>query len=79
MTNKQARIRTYEGIWNRISQYVKDKIENACDEGDFEITVKSYNMKDSDKELLVKLGYCLTYDYSDEFDPVYYISWKYEN
>lgn len=76
MNVKEAKELTEFGLWVKISSSIKERIEDACNDGEFEINVPNYCLSEEDMDRLVKLGYCITYDGSDTFDPRYYISWK---
>ena len=76
MTNSEAVTRTIEGIWNTISSKIKDSIEIACDEGEFEVRIEASKMMDKDIERLSSLGYNVDYNDEDKFFPEYIISWR---
>ena len=76
MTKEEAAIRTSKGIWNNISEYIRERIEDKCDEGEYETRVYINNLSDDDKNRLCKLNYTITLDNSDDFYPEYVISWE---
>lgn len=76
MNSAEAKEMTEFGMWAKISPSVKDLITDACNAGEFEINISSIYLSDGDFKRLVKLGYCVTSDRSDKFDPRYFISWK---
>lgn len=76
MNSAEAKEMTEFGMWAKISSSIKDLITDACNDGEFEINIPSTELSDGDFRRLVKLGYCVTSDKSDMFDPRYYISWK---
>ena len=76
MNSKEAKEMTEFGMWTKISPWVKDRITDACNNGEFEIYISSTELSNVDLNRLAKLGYCVTADRSNEFDPRYYISWK---
>lgn len=76
MNSIEAKEMTEFGMWTKISPSVKDLIIDACNSGEFEINISSIYVTEMDKNRLIKLGYCVTYDGTDKFDPRYYISWK---
>ena len=77
MNSTEAKEMTKIGIWTKINSSIKDLIVDACNNGEFEINISNILVTENDIERLVKLGYCVTYDGTDKFDPRYYISWKY--
>ena len=79
MTAKDAQELTQNGLWARINDSIKDKILNACNEGEYEICAMRHELSNDDKERLIDLGYTVTYDGTDVFCPIYYISWKCKN
>jgi hypothetical protein len=76
MNSTEAKEMTEFGMWTKISSSVKDLIVDACNNGEFEINVSNIRVTEMDIDRLTKLGYCVTYDGTDKFDPRYYISWK---
>lgn len=76
MNSKEAKEMAEFGMWTKISPSIKDHITDACNAGEFEINISSVELSDDDFNRLIKLGYRVTYDRSDKFDPRYYISWK---
>lgn len=76
MNSTEAKEMTEFGMWTKISPGIKDRITDACNAGEFEINISSIHVTENDIDRLVKLGYCVTYDGTDKFDPRYYISWK---
>jgi hypothetical protein len=77
MNSAEAKEMTEFGIWTKISSSIKELIEEACNDGKFEINISNIYVNESDVDRLAKLGYSVTYDGTDKFDPRYYISWKY--
>ena len=76
MNSTEAKEMTEFGMWTKISSSIKDRIVDACNAGEFEINISSIHVTENDINRLAKLGYYVTYDGTDEFDPRYYISWK---
>lgn len=76
MNSAEAKEMTEFGMWTKISSSIKDRIVDACNDGEFEINISNIHVTEMDINRLAKLGYCVTYDGTDEFDPRYYISWK---
>lgn len=76
MNSTEAKELTEFGMWAKISPSVKDLITDACNDGEFEINISSIYVNESDIIRLSKLGYCVTFNGTDKFDPRYYISWK---
>lgn len=76
MNSAEAKEMTEFGIWVKISSSIKELIEEACNDGEFEINISNIYVNESDIVRLAKLGYNVTYDGTDKFDPRYYISWK---
>ena len=76
MNSAEAKEMTEFGMWTKISSSIKDRIVDACNAGESEINISSIHVTENDINRLAKLGYCVTYDGIDEFDPRYYISWK---
>lgn len=76
MNRAEAKEMTEFGMWAKISPSIKDCIIDACNAGEFEINISSIHVTENDINRLSKLGYCVTYDGTDKFDPRYYISWK---
>ena len=76
MNITEAKELTEFGMWAKISPNLQDLITDACNDGEFEINISSIYVTESDIIRLSKLGYCVTYDGTDKFDPRYYISWK---
>lgn len=76
MNSIEAKEMTEFGMWAKIRSDIKDRITDACNDGEFEINISSTELTDGDFKRLVKLGYRITSDKSDKFDPRYYISWK---
>ena len=74
MTSNEAVIRTHQGIWNNIGKYIREKIENACDDGDYETRVETLLMSQGDIMRLNQLGYRVILNEKDEF-PEYIINW----
>ena len=54
MTKEEAAIRTSKGIWNNISEYIRERIVDKCDEGGFETRVYINNLSDDDKKFYSK-------------------------
>ena len=77
MNSAKAKEMTELGMWAKINSCIRDFIVGACDRGECEINISNIHVTENDIDRLVKLGYCVTYDRTDEFDPRYYISWKY--
>lgn len=77
MTAEEACKMTEIGMWTCISSDIKKSIMDACNNGEYEISVQKSSLNEADKERLSKLGYSVTFDGTDSFDPRYYISWKY--
>ena len=76
MTKDEAYKDTLEGLWCKLPSRVTEMIENACNSGEFEITVEKHILSQEDINILSLLGYSVTYDGTDKFCPIYYISWK---
>lgn len=76
MNSTEAKEMAEFGMWTKIRSGIKDLITDACNDGEFEINISSTELSDGDFKRLVKLGYRVTSDKSDKFDPRYYISWK---
>lgn len=76
MNSTEAKEMTEFGMWAKIRSEIKERITDACNDGEFEINISSTELTDGDFKRLVKLGYRVTSDKSDKFDPRYYISWK---
>lgn len=76
MNSAEAKEMAEFGMWAKISPSIKDLITDACNAGEFEINISSTELSDVDFNRLIKLGYRVTSDRSDKFDPRYYISWK---
>lgn len=76
MNSTEAKEMAEFGMWTKISPSLQDLIVDACNDGEFEINISSIYVTEMDKDRLTKLGYCVTYDGTDKFDPRYYISWK---
>lgn len=76
MTKNEANIRSIKGVWNNISEYIREKIENACDDGDFEIRVDKCDLSEADVERLETLGYSIIFDNSDIWCPEFIVSWN---
>ena len=74
MTSNEAVIRTRQGIWNNIGEYIREKIKNACDDGDYETRVETLLMSQGDVMRLNQLGYRVILNDKDEF-PEYIINW----
>ena len=77
MTKDEAYKETLEGLWCKLPSKVTSEIVDACNSGEFEITVEKHVLSSEDIKVLSLLGYCVTYDGTDTFYPIYYISWKY--
>ena len=76
MNSREAKEMTEFGMWVKIGSEIKERITDACNDGEFEISIPKYSLSEEDRDRLIKLGYCITYDGTDNFDPRYYISWK---
>ena len=76
MTKDEAYKDTLEGLWCKLPSKVTSEIVDACNSGEFEITVEKHILSQEDIKILGLLGYCVTYDGTDKFCPIYYISWK---
>lgn len=76
MTKDEAYKETLEGLWCKLPSKVTSEIVDACNSGEFEITVEKHILSQEDIKILGLLGYCVTYDGTDSFYPIYYISWK---
>lgn len=76
MNSTEAKEMAEFGMWTKISQSIKELITDACNDGEFEINISSTELSEGDFNRLIKLGYRVTSDKSDMFDPRYYISWK---
>lgn len=76
MNSEEAKKQTEIGIWLKISPIIINKILDACDEGLYEIVINKTYISEDDFDRLIKLGYCITFNETNKFDPVYYISWK---
>lgn len=76
MNSAEAKEMTEFGMWAKINSSIKDLIVDACNAGEFEINISNIYVTEYDIIRLSKLGYCVTYDGTDKFDPRYYISWK---
>ena len=76
MTKEEAREQALHSLWCKLPSRVTEVIEDACNSGEFEITVEKHVLSEKDIESLNLLGYCVTYDGSDKFCPIYYINWK---
>lgn len=76
MTKDEAHEQALRGLWCKLPSSVKEMIEDACNSGEFEIIVDKYVLSKENIENLNLLGYCVTYDGSDTFCQIYYISWK---
>ena len=77
MNSTEAKEMTEIGMWAKINPSVKDLIVDACNAGKSEINISSIYVNEMDINLLVKLGYRVTPDGTDKFDPRYYISWNF--
>lgn len=75
MTKEEAVTRTAKGIWNNISKYITERIEDECDNGEFETRVCTSKLTDIDKIRLMLLGYKIELDDTDTFYHEYIISW----
>lgn len=76
MNSAEAKEMTKLGMWTKINSCIRDFIVGACGRGEYEINISNIHVTENDIDRLVKLGYCVTYDGTDKFDPRYYISWK---
>lgn len=76
MNSAEAKEMTEFGMWVKIKSEIKERITDACNDGEFEINISSTELSDCDFNRLIKLGYRITSDRSDKFDPRYFISWK---
>lgn len=76
MNSAEAKEMTEFGMWTKISSSIKDLIIDACNNGKFEINISNIHVTEMDINRLAKLGYRVTYDGTDKFDPRYYISWE---
>lgn len=76
MTKDEAYRETLKGLWCKLPSEVTSEIVDACNSGEFEITVEEHILSREDIKILYLLGYCVTYDDTNEFCPIYYISWK---
>lgn len=75
MTKNEAEIKTSKGIWNNISKYITERIEDACNCGEYETRVYKDKLSDDDKNRLIRLGYNIKLDISDSYFHEYIISW----
>lgn len=76
MNSTEAKEMAEFGMWTKISPSIKELITDACNGGEFEINISSTELSDGDFKRLVKLGYRITSDKSDKFDPRYFIGWE---
>lgn len=76
MNKNEAYKNTLEGLWCKLPSKVTSEIVDACNSGEFEITVEKHILSQEDIKILGLLGYYVTYDGTDKFCPIYYISWK---
>ena len=76
MTRNEAVVRTTKGIWDNISKYITEQIEDTCDSGENETRVSKDKLSDEDINRLSRLGYNIKLDKSDSFFHEYIISWK---
>lgn len=76
MNSAEAKEMTKLGIWSKINLCIRDFIVGACNRGEFEINISNIHVTVNDINRLAQLGYRVTYDGTDKFDPRYYISWK---
>jgi hypothetical protein len=76
MTRNEAVVRTSKGIWNNISKYITERIEDTCDCGENETRVYKDKLSEEDINRLIGLGYNIELDTSDSYLHEYIISWK---
>lgn len=78
MTKDEAYKETLEGLWYKLPSIVTSEIVDACNSGEFEITVEKHILSQEDIKILGLLGYRVTYDddSTNSFYPIYIINWK---
>lgn len=76
MTKEEANDWTMKQLWKSLPSSVISNIKNSCLEGLFETTVQKYVLSEEQVEDLKTLGYSVTFDHSDEWNPIYLISWR---
>ena len=76
MNSAEAKEMTEFGIWAKIQSDIKDRITDACNDGEFEISIPESCLSPEDRYRLSDLGYYVEYHEIPSTEPVYIISWK---
>lgn len=59
MNAKEARERS---LWNQLFPPIRERIENEVNGGWTSATIYSYRLVDKDRDILIDLGYSVTYE-----------------
>lgn len=76
MNSTEAKEMTEFGIWAKIQSDIKDRIIDACNNGEFEINISEHWLSDEDSYRLSDLGYYIESHEEPLTERVYIISWK---
>lgn len=75
MNSREAKEMTEFGMWAKISPSIKERIMEACNDGEYKISIPKHYLSSEDSIRLSELGYYIEFNGSDKFEPRYYISW----
>lgn len=76
MNSTEAKEMTEFGMWVKIGSEIKERITDACNDGEFTISIPKYLLSSEDSYRLSELGYYIESHEEPFTEPVYIISWK---
>ena len=76
MNSTEAKEMTEFGMWVKIRSEIKERITDACNDGEFKISIPECLLSAEDSYRLSELGYNIEYHEEPYSEPVYRISWR---
>ena len=76
MNSTEAKELTEFGMWTKIRSEIKERITDACNDGEFTISIPECWLSTDDSYRLSELGYYIEYHEEHYSEPVYRISWR---
>lgn len=76
MNSAEAKEMTEFGMWAKIRSEIKERITDACNDGEFTISIPERLLSDEDSYRLSELGYYIESHEEPLTELVYIISWR---
>lgn len=76
MNSREAKEMTEIGMWAKIQSDIKDRIIDACNDGESTIGIPKCLLSDEDSYRLLELGYYIESHEEPFTEPIYIIRWR---